>query len=153
MDTHLGKSYRDVRRERPLFTLLQPLHKTPFSTYVWLPKIHFNQKSHNFPIFCSKYLNLVNLRFLLSLKICQNPVQKASLEKKKKKTFWKQHLCQKKKKNQFSKPPNLALHWSKPPFLALRAAHPYSNQTWVPPPPPQEISIWPGLWIFLLKSR
>ena len=68
-----GGGYRDVGLERPPSTL----HKTPFSAFFSSTRPHFNQKWQNFPIFCSKYLNLVNFQFL-SLKVGQNPVQEAS---------------------------------------------------------------------------
>ena len=78
---------------------------------------HFNQKSKNFPIFCSKCLNLVNFQFL--------NIKSAKIQ------FWKPHLGQKsvlkatflskKKKKQFSKPPNLVLiHSTSPHFGPFR---------------------------------
>ena len=53
---------------------VQKVHKTPFQ-YFSVPQTPIlTKKSQNFPIFCSKCLNLVNFQFL-SLKIGQNPVQ------------------------------------------------------------------------------
>ena len=42
----------------------QPLHMTSFSTFFSSTRPHFNQKSQNFPIFCLKYIILVNFQFL-----------------------------------------------------------------------------------------
>ena len=47
-------------RKDPLFTLHQSLHKTPFQHFSVPQGSSFNKKSQNFPIFCSKCLNLVN---------------------------------------------------------------------------------------------
>ena len=66
-------------RPPPLFMLSQLLHKRPSFQHFSVQDPHFNQKSQNFPIFCSKCLNclnLVNFQFL-SLKIGQNSIQEA----------------------------------------------------------------------------
>ena len=113
----------------PLFTLPQRLHKTPFSAFFSSTRPHFKQKSQNFPIFCSKCLNLVNFQFL-SLKIGQNPVQEASFGPKissDNSIFVKISVQQAPK---FGADP-----FYKPPFSALRAAHPFQNESWVLPPP------------------
>ena len=109
----------------PLFTLPQPLHKTPFSAFfrstrssfqVGLPKItkfqHFSFKMPNY---------MANFQFLI-LKMGQNPIQGASVIWAKNQ-FWKQHVV--KKKNQFNKRPNLApIRFTSPRFRSFKPLTP-----------------------------
>ena len=85
------------RGEYPFSTLPQLLLKAPFQHLIFsVPQDpHLNQKSPKIPNFLFKMLNLVNCQFI-SLKISQNPLPEASFGPKLK------------KKERFSKPPNLA---------------------------------------------
>ena len=108
----------------PLFMLSQPLHKTPFSS----KRLHFDQNSQKFEILLSKCPNckfsVLSLRIGIKNLVIINLIWT-------KHQFCKQHCCQKisSASPQISR---LSIPWS--PFSALRAAHPYQNESWVPTP-------------------
>ena len=83
-----------VAGKTPFSLSLSRSTRPPFQRFSVPQDPHFNQKSQNFPIFCSKCLNLVNFQFL-SLKFW--PISSSGSLIWAKNQFLKQHFCQKNK--------------------------------------------------------
>ena len=80
--------------ERPPYPASSATPQDPLHSIFLVPQDpNINQKSQNFPILCSKCLISANVQFLI-LKICQNPVQEASILDQK--SVLKAIFCQKK---------------------------------------------------------
>ena len=123
--TYLEKGYGDVGQKKTPFSRSLCHSARPPSQYFSVSQDpNFNQKSQNFPVFCSKCLNWVDFQFL-DLKICQNPVQQASFWAKSQSAF----LSKKRNEKSVQQAPYLPpVHTTSPHF------QPYQNESWVPLP-------------------